>query len=141
MKQKKSLNVLVSDKEALLHLTLHMRGAWAHSDAEVSKLAEIAEQRLDRMNMPKGKRKGVIATHVSQGPAARAYRFPVDGSAVTLRRAADGWRVIDFVAKRVFPQQGGALILQISPQQDTAAAEAMRAACGVVVKQAVKEPA
>lgn len=80
MKQKKSLNIPVSDREALLHLTLHMRGAWAHSDAEVSKLAEIAEQRLDRMNMPMSKRKGVIATHVTQGPAAGAYRFPVGGA-------------------------------------------------------------
>jgi hypothetical protein len=141
MKQKNSLNIPVSDQEALLDLTVHMPGAWAHSDVEVVKLAEIAELRLDQMYMPKAKRKGVIATHVNEGPAARTYRFLAHGSAVTLYRAEDGWRVIDFAPRRVFPQQGGELILQISPQQAAAAAEAMRAACGVVVKKTRKEPA
>lgn len=141
MKKTKSLNVSVSNRDAMLDLTLSLNGKWTHTAKEVLKLAELAEQRLDRMEMPKGVRKGIIATHTSMGPAARAYKFAVCGSAVTLRRAADGWRVIGFAEARVYPQQGGKLILQISPEQETAAFEAMRAACGLVVKLPVAEAA
>lgn len=141
MKKTKSLNVLVSNRDALLEVTLTLPGKWAHSAKEVSELAELAEKKLDQMWMPKGRRKGIIATHTSKGPGARAYGFAVNESAVTLRRAADGWRVIGFAAKSVFPQQGGKLLLQISPEQEAAAVEAMRAACGVVVKQPVAEAA
>lgn len=141
MKNTKSLNVAVSNRDALLDVTLTLTGKWTHTAKEVTELAELAEKRLDRMCMPKGRRKGVIASHTSKGAGARAYGFAVNGSAVTLRRAADGWRVIGFVAARVFPQQGGKLILQISPEQEAAAVEAMRAACGVVVKQPVAEAA
>lgn len=141
MKTTKSLNVSVSNQDALLDVTLTLTGKWTHTAKEVSELAELAEKRLDRMCMPKGQRKGITATHTSKGPAARAYGFAVNGSALTLRRAADGWRVIGFVEARVFPQQGGKLALQISPEQEAAAVQAMRAACGVVVKQPAAEAA
>lgn len=141
MNKTKSLNVSVSNRDALLDVTLSLTGKWTHTAKEVTELAELAETRLDRMCMPKGRRKGVIACHTSKGPGARAYGFAVNGSAVTLRRAADGWRVIGFAAARVFPQQGGKLTLQISPEQEAAAVEAMRAACSVVVKQPVAEAA
>lgn len=139
MKKTNLLNVSVLNRDALLDVTLSLNGKWTHTAKEVLKLAELAEQRLDRMEMPKGVRKGIIATHTSSGPGARAYKYSVCGSAVTLRRAADGWRVIGFAEARVFPQQGGKLLLQISPEQEAAAVEAMRAACGIVVKQPVAE--
>lgn len=135
MKNQKSLNVSVSNRDALLDVTLTLTGKWTHTAKEVSELAELAEKRLERMCMPKGQRKGIIATHTSKGPAARAYRYGVNGSAVMLRRAADGWRVIGFEAARVYPQQGGKLILQISPEQETAAADALRADLNIVVKR------
>lgn len=141
MKNTKPLNVLVSNRDALLDVTLTLTGRWTHTAKEVTELAELAEKRLDRMWMPKARRKGIIAKHTSKGPGARAYGFAVNGSAVTLRRAADGWRVIGFETARVFPQQGGKLALHISPEQEAAAVEAMRAACGVVVKQPVVEAA
>lgn len=137
----KLLNVAVDNREALLGLTLTLTGKWTHTARDVTELAERAEETLNRMWMPKGKRKSIVAIHSIKGPGARAYRFGVNGSIVTLRRAATGWRVIGFASKRVFPQQGGQLILQISPEQEAATVAAMRAACGVVVKRAVAEMA
>lgn len=141
MKKTKLPNVAVTDRDALLDLTLTLTGKWTHTAKEVVKLTELAEQRLDRMEMPKGVRRGIIATHTSRGPGARAYKFPVDGSVVTLRRAADRWRVVGFEEATVFPQQGGKLILHISPEQEAAALKAMRAAYGIVVKRQVAEAA
>jgi hypothetical protein len=140
MKNTKPLNVLVSNRDALLDITLTLTGKWTHTAKEVAELAELAEKRLDRMWMPKGKRKSIIATHTSKGPTARAYRYGVNGSIVTLRRAADGWRIIGFEAARVYPQQGGKLMLQISPEQEIAAADAMRAGCNIVVKHPFTSP-
>ncbi len=127
-------NVSVNNRDALLDLTLTLTGKWTHTAKQVAELAELAEKTLDRMFMPKGKRKGIIATHTIKGPAARAYGFAVNGSAVTLRRTADDWRVIGFVEKGVFPRQSGKLSLHITPEQENAATEAMRAACGIVIK-------
>ncbi len=137
----KLLNVAVDNRDALLGLTLTLTGKWTHTASDVTQLAERAEKMLDRMRMPKGKRKGIVAIHTIRGPSARAYRFTVNGSIVTLRRATTDWRVVGFASKRVFPQQGGQLILQISPEQEAAAVAAMHAACGVVVKRAVTETA
>lgn len=141
MKKTKSLNVAVSNGDALLDVSLTLTGKWTHTAKEIAQLAELAEERLDRMWMPKGKRKGIVATHTSKGAAARAYGFAVNGSFVTLRRSADGWRVIGFAAKSVFPQQGGRLTFQITPEQEAAAIEAMRGACGIVVKKQISEAA
>lgn len=100
----KLLNVAVDNRDALLGLTLTLTGKWTHTARDVMELAERAEETLNRMWMPTGKRKGIVAFHTIRGPSARAYRFGVNGSIVTLRRAATGWRVIGFASKRVFPQ-------------------------------------
>lgn len=138
-KKPKSLNVAVTNRDALLDVTLTVTGKWTHTADEVIELAARAEETLDRMWMPMGKRKGIIATHIIKGPTARAYRFAVNGSMVTLRRAVSGWRVIGFAARNVYPQQGGKLILQISPEQEAAAVESMRTACGIVVRRPVMD--
>lgn len=141
MPKTRTLNIAVADRDALLEVTSCLTGKWTHSAGEVAELAEVAEKRLDRMCMPKGKRKGVIATHTIKGPGARAYGFAVNGSVVTLRRSNTGWRVIGFEPKHVFPQQGGRLRLQISPEQDAAAAAAMRDYYDIVVRTvAMKTP-
>lgn len=87
--------------------------------------------------MPKSMRKGITAIHVCKESDARIYSGTVIGSTVTLRRAADGWRVIGFVSAWVSGQQRGKLQLRISPAQDAAAAKAIRAACGIIVTRAV----
>lgn len=134
MPKPRTLNVAVTNRDALLEVTSSLTGKWTHSTDQVADLADVAERRLDRICMPKGKRKGVIATHTIKGPAARAYGFAVNGSIVTLRRSNTGWRVIGFEPKHVFPQQGGRLRLQISPEQDAAAAAAMRDYYDIVVR-------
>lgn len=131
MNKTKPLNILVSNREALQAATTPLRG-WAHSAEEVGEVADLAEARLDQMLMPKSKRKGIIAIHVSKGSP---YRLAVIGTAVTLRRAADGWRVISFKTGWAHYQQRGKLQLRISSDQEAAAVEAMRAACGIVVTQ------
>jgi hypothetical protein len=124
------LNVLVSDREALLAVTLPLVG-WAHSAEEVAEVADLAEATLDRMWMPKGKRKGITAVHTSKGPAA--YSGQVIGTTVTLQRTADGWRINGFAHAYASSQRRGKLQLRISPKQEAAAFEAMHAACGIVV--------
>lgn len=52
-----------------------------------------------------------------------------------MRRAATGWRVIGFAPQRIYPQQGGELMLQIAPEQEKAAVMAMWRAWGFVVKR------
>ena len=131
----KTPNVAVSNDEALLKLTLTLIGKWTHTASEIRNLAEEAEKRLDRIRMPNSMRKGIIATHIFKGPVARAYGYSVNGSIVTLRRAATGWRVIGFAPQRIFPQQGGELKLQIAPEQETAAVMAMWRAWGFVTKR------
>lgn len=129
----KKLNVPVSNRDALLDVIMSIPGKWAHTAKDVADSAALAEKRLDQMCMPKGLRKGVIARHTTKGPAAAAYRYSVKGSIVTLRRAADGWRVIEFAEASVFPGRGGDLRLYVSQEQDAQATQAMRRACGVTV--------
>ena len=76
MKNQRSLNVLVSNRDALLDVTLTLTGKWTHTAKEVSELAELAEKRLDQMCMPKGQRKGITATDVykRQGDRGRGHR-------------------------------------------------------------------
>lgn len=131
----KTPNVAVSNDEALLKLTLTLMGKWTHTASQIRDLAEEAEKRLDRIRLPVSMRKGVIATHIFKGPVARAYGYSVNGSIVTLRRAATGWRVIGFAPQRIFPQQGGELELQITPEQQTVAVSYMWRAWGFVTKR------
>lgn len=135
MKKTKSLNIPVSDRETLLEFTDRMATPWTHSAAELSHLAELAEKRLDKMEMPKGKRQGVIATHTSIG-CAHVEQYGGIGSEVTLRRARDGWYVVGYQRVSLLPRQNGHLFLLISHQQHRAAVQAMRVACGVMVQHA-----
>lgn len=131
----KAPNVAVSNTDALLALTLTLPGKWTHTAAQVQELAVAAEKKLDMAYVPMSRRKGVTATHTFRGPVAKAYGFSVNGSIVTLRRSATEWRVIGFDPKRIFPQQGGVLNLQITPEQEAAAVSAMHRACGIVVRR------
>lgn len=135
MKKTKSLNIPLSDREALLKLADRMATPWTHSAAELVHLAELAEKRLDKMEMPKGKRQGVIATHTSIG-CERVVQYGGTGSEVTLRRARDGWYLVGYKRVSLLPRQNGHLFLLISHQQHLAAAQAMRVACGVMVQHA-----
>lgn len=63
----KTPNVSVSNDEALLKLTLTLKGKWTHTASEIREIAEDAEKRLDRIRMPNSMRKGVIATISSRG--------------------------------------------------------------------------
>jgi len=57
--------------------------------------------------MPNSMRKGIIATHVLKGPVAGAYVYSVNGSIVTLHRAATGWCVIGFAPQRIPSRAAG----------------------------------
>lgn len=63
----KLLNVAVDNRDALLGLTLTLTVKWTHTASDVTQLAERAEKMLDRMWMPKGKRKGIVAIHTIRG--------------------------------------------------------------------------
>lgn len=94
MKNTKTLNVSVSNRDALLDVTLTLTRKWTHTPKEVTELAELAEKRLDRMCMPMGKRKGITATHTSKGLAARAYGHAVNGSVIN-PASRGGWLACD----------------------------------------------
>ena len=131
----KAPNVAVSDTDALLALTITLPGKWTHTAAQVQELAMAGEKKLDMAYLPMSRRKGVTATHTFGAPSRKPYGFSVNGSIVALRRSATEWRVNRFDPKRIFPQQGGVLIFQITLEQESAAVSAMHRACGIVVRR------
>lgn len=70
--------------------------SWTFSAADVSRIAKLAEQRLEKMFIAPTHRRGAVVTARSAGPAAASYKYSVIGSELTLRRAKDGWRMTDY---------------------------------------------
>ena len=139
---KRSNTIAVTDTDALNEHINNIRGnasTWTFGAADVQRIAEQAEKRLERMFLPPTHRRGVVVTARSPGPSAGAYKYSVTGSAITLRRAKDGWRLAGYERRYAYPRDAEKIDIQISPVQAAKSAEAMLRQTRVTVVAPIKK--
>lgn len=57
---------------------------------------------------------GTVATLTSEGPSAKAYKYTATGTRITVKRVADGWRLIDVKRVDVYPKQPARRTVEVS---------------------------
>ncbi len=61
---------------------------------DVEALAKRSEEALEKRGLPQRLRVGVTVTYVIEGPAA-AYKYSAKSTSLTVRRFAEGWRLMN----------------------------------------------
>jgi hypothetical protein len=133
---KRTGGIAVTDTDALNEHISGIRGAatsWTYSAADVQRIAVEVEARLSKLCLAPTHRNGAVATARSAGPSAAAYRYSVSGADVTLRRAKDGWRLVDYQRCDVYPRSVEKIDIHISPDQAEKSVETMRRQIRVTV--------
>ncbi|MGM4990513.1 hypothetical protein [Tardiphaga sp. 841_E9_N1_2] len=126
---KRTDGIAVADTNALNEHISAIRGAatsWTYTVADVQRLAMEAEARLSKLFLAPTHRRGAVATARSAGPSAAAYRYSVSGADVTLRRAKDGWRLVNYQRCDVYPRSIEKIDIRISQDQAEKSVETMR---------------
>jgi hypothetical protein len=112
--------IAVTDTAALdshISKTCGKATSWTFSAADVSRIAELAEQRLEKMCLAQTHRRGAVVTARSAGPAAVSYGYSVIGSELKLRRVKDGWRMTDYERCQVYPRSAERIGVEITSEQ------------------------
>lgn len=73
--------------------------------ADIFALPARAERLLSEIGLPASKWAGVSATWHPAGPAARAYKFKMNLTEVTVRRKRDGWYFVGAQRVKADPRQ------------------------------------
>lgn len=102
----------------------------------VRSLAEKAEAQLDNAGIKKTVKVGATATFYGFAPSAKAYKYAVTTTAMTLKRYPEGWRVMRLIRSSMYPNstQRGEIRVNLTKKQ-YAAAE--RIALGHFGKQSI----
>jgi hypothetical protein len=72
--------------------------------SELEKIVEMAENRLDHALVGKGARIGCTAFWRDGGPSAKSYKYAMAVNEISLRRYAEGWRLMS--ARKVEVRHG-----------------------------------
>lgn len=85
--------------------------------ADVLRLAERAELRLDVDGLPKSLRAGAEAAWRGPGPVAKSYGYRMTRTRLVIRRARKGWFLIAAERALVYPRQPEEFVITISAKQ------------------------
>ena len=115
-----TLSALIDAKTAAIVAALaNVNGrAEAHTIstyADVWAVADRAEVLLDRRGVSKKNRVGATIIHHPSGPSASAYKYGVVSTDITLKRVADGWRLVGVNRYKQWPRSLELFSLTISP--------------------------
>jgi len=91
--------------------------AFTNAD-ELMSVAHEAEQRLQRLLLPRSYWAGVQVTAFSGAPTAKAYRYPRRGTWIKLRRGAKDWFLVGIDEVTLHPQDGGKVVLFLTGEQE-----------------------
>lgn len=125
---RKISEIAVMDTAAVEQRINEIRGtatSWTFNVADIARIAEKAEKRLEKMHIAPTHRRGAIAIARSAGPGANAYKYAVNGSEIALHRAKDGWRLVSYNRCNVYPRSPEKIDLRISREQHGKSIETM----------------
>ena len=72
--------------------------------AGVALIADRAEDLLDERGVTQKGRVGTTVIYTPSGPSASSYKYAAVSTTITLKRVADGWRLIDATRTSVWPK-------------------------------------
>jgi len=106
------------------------------SASEILAIAQEAEEKLDRLGLPKKNRAGAVATKTSGSKMPKAYKYSRIATYVKLVRGSQEW-FLTFVAKvNVFPDNPGRnLSLTLTQEQDKIVVEIFRKSYHVAAQE------
>ena len=84
--------------------------------AEVWAVADRTEVLLDKRGVSKKNRVGTTVAYDPSGPSAKAYKYGAISTTITLKRVADGWRLVGVNRITAWPQSPETFNLTISPE-------------------------
>ena len=82
----------------------------------VSELANIAEEQLDHLDMPKKYRKGSTATYYVAGLPS-VYKYRAETTRLDIERGKSAWYLVDVSRITIYPREKGVCRLQLTEQQ------------------------
>lgn len=135
------LNVAKADPAALEAALAAVNGrAFANTTTtadEVRSIADEAEAALAGLGLPKCHRRGAVAIHVSGKGLPNAYKYRGIATQIRLLRGARDWYLVAVERAPAYPgDDGRALKVSISPEQDAQAGDALRRRLGIAVAAA-----
>ena len=100
--------------------------------AGVAIIADRAEELLDSRGVTQKSRVGTTVIYTPSGPSASSYKYAAVSTTITLKRVADGWRLIDASRSSVWPKSAETFCLVVGSR---AAEDINRAAFANIVVQ------
>ena len=92
---------------------------------EIESVAKAAENKLERLGLPKAERPGAKVFATSGAAVANAYKYGRKATYVAIERKGAGWYLIAVEPSSVF-KEGGATKMQLTKAQDERAIAALR---------------
>jgi hypothetical protein len=86
---------------------------------EVMGYADDIEKQLEKSQLPKANRSGVIAIITPAGPSAKAYGYAAKSTTVTIQRGAKDWFLISVREASVYPRQNRRDTIKITEAQQS----------------------
>ena len=111
------IDAKVTDIEAaLVYINGQAKAHTITTYAEVWAVADRAEVLLDSRGVSKKNRVGTTVAYDPSGPSAKAYKYGAISTTITLKRVADGWRLVGVNRITAWPQSPETFNLTISPE-------------------------
>lgn len=82
--------------------------------SEVMHVVKEVEDKLSARGVSKSAMTGVTATYKPAGPSANAYKYSAKSTIITVKRVADGWRLVDVAETQVYPRENGKLSIVLT---------------------------
>lgn len=101
-------HIKITNEKSIADAIASIRGnatAWSFTSSDLNASAEEAEQTLEAVAILKKERVGAVATITSGGPSAKAYKYGVTGTKAMLKRYSEGWRLVSYERRTVYPRQ------------------------------------
>lgn len=85
----------------------------------ITNLSEDAEKQLVDAGLSNSTRIGALAIFYGYAPASKSYRNSVATTKMTLKRYAEGWRVVNLEANRMYPADSkrGEIFVKLTQEQ------------------------
>jgi hypothetical protein len=107
------------------------------SASEIIAIAQEAEEKLDRLGLPKKYRAGAVAEKASGSRMPRAYKYRRAATMVEMMRGSRGWYLTYVLRTRILPEnRAGHLSLMLTQEQDKLAVESFRKSYHVLAPSA-----
>lgn len=126
----KAIKITETNSVAITLALIAVNGkAWDHTFNIYEAIAIIAAEAEAQVVEIVGSQKaavGAVLKAVSGQKVANSYKYIRIGTRVVIERRSTGWFLIDIVSETLYPNQGGARVLTLTPDQDAKAIEVLR---------------